>query len=172
MSVTGLTAAAIRDAVAAGSLSATEVCQAFLDRAHTANSALNAFTLIDAERALASAQRVDAQRSAGTSLGPLAGVPIALKDNLCVRGMRTTAASRILRTYVPPYSARWSSDSRQLALSFSVRRTATSSRWARRRRTRHTGRPEIHGRSTGLLVDRAADRRRQSSASARPGAGF
>jgi aspartyl-tRNA(Asn)/glutamyl-tRNA(Gln) amidotransferase subunit A len=105
MSVTTLTAGEIRDAVTTGHLSATEVCQAFLDRAHRVNAALNAFTLIDDERALAAARRVDAQRSTGTPLGPLAGVPVALKDNLCVRGMRTTAASRILHNFVPPYTA-------------------------------------------------------------------
>jgi len=105
MSVTGLTVGEIRDAVATGRLSAAEVCQAFLDRAHQANATLNAFTLIDTDRALTSARRIDEQRSAGSPLGPLAGVPVALKDNLCVRGMRTTAASRILENFIPPYTA-------------------------------------------------------------------
>ncbi len=105
MSVIALTATEIRDAVATGQLSATEVCQAFLDRAQHVNGALNAFRLIDTDGALAAANRVDAQRASGATLGPLAGVPIALKDNLCVRGMATTAASRILEGFVPPYTA-------------------------------------------------------------------
>ena len=66
---------------------------------------LNAFNLVARDRALERAAAVDRARAAGASLGPLAGVPIALKDNLCVRGMRTTASSRILEHFVPPYDA-------------------------------------------------------------------
>ncbi|MBI4262856.1 MAG: Asp-tRNA(Asn)/Glu-tRNA(Gln) amidotransferase subunit GatA [Acidobacteria bacterium] len=95
----------LRDDVAVGRVSAVEVCQACLARAQAANVALNGFNLIAAERALARAEQIDRQRAAGEPLGPLAGVPIALKDNLSVRGMRTTASSRILEGYVPPYDA-------------------------------------------------------------------
>ena len=89
----------------AASLSAVEVCRAALERIEPTNAALNAFNLVAAERALARAARIDRQRAAGAALGPLAGVPIALKDNMCVRGMRTTASSKILDTFVPPYDA-------------------------------------------------------------------
>ena len=95
----------IRDDVAAGRASAVEVCRAALDRIQAAQPALNAFNLIDADEAVARAARIDRQRAAGETPGPLAGVPIALKDNLCVRGMRTTASSKILETFVPPYDA-------------------------------------------------------------------
>ena len=95
----------IRDDVAAGRTSAVDVCRAFLDRLQAVNPALNAFNLIDADGALARAQRVDRARTAGEAPGPLAGVPIALKDNLCTRGMRTTASSRIIKNFVPPYDA-------------------------------------------------------------------
>jgi aspartyl-tRNA(Asn)/glutamyl-tRNA(Gln) amidotransferase subunit A len=61
--------------------------------------------LVNPEDALARAAKVDARLAAGEAPGALAGVPIAVKDNLCVRGMRTTAASKILATYVPPYDA-------------------------------------------------------------------
>jgi aspartyl-tRNA(Asn)/glutamyl-tRNA(Gln) amidotransferase subunit A len=98
-------ARALATAVASGASSATEVCRAALDRIATVNSALNAFNLVDADRALARAAAIDRQRAAGDTLGPLAGVPIAIKDNLCVRGMRTTASSKILDTFVPPYDA-------------------------------------------------------------------
>lgn len=98
-------ARAIRDGVASGQFSAVEVCRAFLDRIQSTNPTLNAFTLVAAERALAQAEAVDRRRAAGRLLGALAGVPVAVKDNLCVRGMRTTAASRILEQYVPPYDA-------------------------------------------------------------------
>lgn len=95
----------IRDDVAAGRCSASEVCRAALNRIRAVNPALNAFNLVDEGRALARAADVDRRRAAGEAMGPLAGVPIALKDNLCVRGMRTTASSRLLDTFIPPYDA-------------------------------------------------------------------
>ena len=98
-------ARAIRDQIAAGRQSAVEVCQACLDRVEAATRSLNAFNLVGAERALARAADIDRRRAAGETLGPLAGVPVAIKDNLCVRGMRTTASSRILERFVPPYDA-------------------------------------------------------------------
>ncbi|MCB9666671.1 MAG: Asp-tRNA(Asn)/Glu-tRNA(Gln) amidotransferase subunit GatA [Myxococcales bacterium] len=88
-----------------GELSAVEVTRYFLDRATRANPALGAFLYIDAEGALAQAATLDAQRASGVALGALAGVPVALKDNLCTRGVPTTCASRILEGYVPPYDA-------------------------------------------------------------------
>jgi aspartyl-tRNA(Asn)/glutamyl-tRNA(Gln) amidotransferase subunit A len=103
--MTELTARAIREAVAAGRLSAVEVASAALTRIEQTNPTLNAFNHVAGDRALARARAIDQQRSAGTPLGPLAGVPVALKDNLCVKGMRTTASSKILDTFVPPYSA-------------------------------------------------------------------
>jgi aspartyl-tRNA(Asn)/glutamyl-tRNA(Gln) amidotransferase subunit A len=105
MSLLDRTARQLRDDVAAGRAQAIDICDAFLDRIGSANPALNAFTTVDAEGARAQAREVDRQRAAGTTLGPLAGVPIALKDNLCVKGMRTTASSRILERFVPPYDA-------------------------------------------------------------------
>jgi aspartyl-tRNA(Asn)/glutamyl-tRNA(Gln) amidotransferase subunit A len=96
---------AIAGDIAAGRVSAVDVCRAALDRITQVNPSLNAFNLIAAERALDRAAEVDRLRTSGTTLGPLAGVPIAIKDNMCVRGMRTTASSRILETFVPPYDA-------------------------------------------------------------------
>src|SRR5262245_28607942 len=69
------------------------------------NAALNAFNHIAADRALERATAIDRRRAAGDRLGPLAGIPVALKDNMCVRGMRTTASSKILDQFVPPYDA-------------------------------------------------------------------
>jgi len=105
MNLLEATARSIRDGVAAGQLSAVDVVRACLDRIAAVNPALNAFNLVDAERALSRAQAVDRRRAEGSTLGPLAGVPIALKDNMNVRGMRTTASSRILERFVPPYDA-------------------------------------------------------------------
>jgi aspartyl-tRNA(Asn)/glutamyl-tRNA(Gln) amidotransferase subunit A len=98
-------ARAIASDVAAGRVSAVEVCRAALDRVAHVNPSLNAFNLVAGERALERAAHIDGLRASGTALGPLAGVPIAIKDNLCVRGMRTTASSRILDTFVAPYDA-------------------------------------------------------------------
>lgn len=95
----------IRDQVASGAVSAVEMARAFLDRAETLNERLACFLTLDHEGALAAASQVDRARAAGESLGPLAGVPVAVKDNLCTRGVRTTCASRILGDYVPPYDA-------------------------------------------------------------------
>jgi len=105
MTITGRSGRDIRDDIAAGRVSATEVCRAVLARSAALNPNLNAFNLIAAERALAQATDVDRRRAAGATLGPLAGVPIAVKDNLCVRDMRTTASSKILEHYAPPYTA-------------------------------------------------------------------
>jgi aspartyl-tRNA(Asn)/glutamyl-tRNA(Gln) amidotransferase subunit A len=98
-------ARALRDEIAAGRVSAVEVCRTCLSRIGAVNPSLNAFNLVDGDRALARAAEIDRRRAAGEPLGPLAGVPVALKDNLCMRGMRTTASSRILERFVPPYSA-------------------------------------------------------------------
>ena len=104
MSSDTLSIRSIREDVVSGRRSAVEVCRDALARID-AVSPLNAFNFVDAERALARADAVDRQRAAGAAIGPLAGVPVALKDNLCVRGMRTTASSRILDTFKAPYDA-------------------------------------------------------------------
>ena len=105
MSVLDASATTLRSEIVAGRLSAVEACRAALDRIASVNGALNAFNLVDGDRALDRAGEIDRRRAAGEPPGPLAGVPIALKDNLDVRGMRTTASSRILEHFVPPYDA-------------------------------------------------------------------
>jgi aspartyl-tRNA(Asn)/glutamyl-tRNA(Gln) amidotransferase subunit A len=103
--MTVTTARGIRDAIVSGQTSAVEICRASLTRIEQTNTALNAFNHVGAARASARATLIDEQRAAGGTLGPLAGVPVALKDNLCVKGVRTTASSKILDTFHPPYSA-------------------------------------------------------------------
>ena len=105
MNVLDASATTIRNEIVAGRLSATDACRSALDRIHDVNGKLNAFNLVADERALERASEIDRRRAAGDTLGPLAGVPVALKDNMDVRGMRTTASSRILDTFVPPYDA-------------------------------------------------------------------
>ena len=98
------TARAIRDGIAARKYSATEVCRSYLDLIERRDASLHAFITVDAERALARAAAVD-NRPRGDDPLPLAGVPVAIKDNLCTSGLRTTAGSRILDRFVPPYDA-------------------------------------------------------------------
>jgi aspartyl-tRNA(Asn)/glutamyl-tRNA(Gln) amidotransferase subunit A len=95
----------IRQLVASGQASAAEICTDAIAHMERVNPALNAFNLIAAERAMDRARDIDRRRASGEALGPLAGVPVVLKDNMCVRGMRTTASSKILDTFVPPYDA-------------------------------------------------------------------
>jgi aspartyl-tRNA(Asn)/glutamyl-tRNA(Gln) amidotransferase subunit A len=92
-------------AVRTGDTTATTLAEAALAAIAQGNGELNAFLHVDAEGALAAAQRVDRSVANGEDPGPLAGVPIALKDNLCTRGVPTTAASRILEGWRPPYTA-------------------------------------------------------------------
>ena len=98
------TGVAIRDAIRDGRASAAEVTTAALDRIASADAALHAFLTIDGERAMRRASELDTRRDELSHL-PLFGVPIAVKDNICTRGLRTTAGSKILERYVPPYDA-------------------------------------------------------------------
>jgi aspartyl-tRNA(Asn)/glutamyl-tRNA(Gln) amidotransferase subunit A len=94
----------LRDAVRAGARTATEICRDALARIEAADPSLHCFNTLAAERALARAASIDRDRDRWRD-APLAGVPVALKDNLCTRGLRTTASSRVLKTFVPPYDA-------------------------------------------------------------------
>ncbi|QPK81797.1 Asp-tRNA(Asn)/Glu-tRNA(Gln) amidotransferase subunit GatA [Schaalia sp. ZJ405] len=95
----------LADLLAAGTITSVELTQACLDRIEALNPKINAFLHVDREGALATAADVDARRAAGEKLHRLAGVPIALKDNMVVRGMPTTCASKILQGWLPPYDA-------------------------------------------------------------------
>ncbi|MFM9937642.1 MAG: Asp-tRNA(Asn)/Glu-tRNA(Gln) amidotransferase subunit GatA [Novosphingobium sp.] len=103
--LTELGVAAIRDGVASGTFTAVEVAGAFNTAAAEAQAALNAFIKLTPEKALDAAAKVDAARAAGQPLGPLAGVPIGMKDLFATNGTQTTAASQILGNFVPPYES-------------------------------------------------------------------
>ena len=88
-----------------GDASAQSQTEASLARIAATEPELNAFVRVTPERALADAARVDADLAAGKPLGPLAGVPVAIKDNLCTKGITTTCSSRMLEHFVPPYES-------------------------------------------------------------------
>lgn len=103
--LTRLTATEIAGLVAAGETSAVEVTQAHLDRIAAVDDRVHAFLHVDSEGALAAAREVDARRAAGEELGPLAGVPVAVKDVLTTKGVPTTVGSKILEGWRPPYDS-------------------------------------------------------------------
>jgi aspartyl-tRNA(Asn)/glutamyl-tRNA(Gln) amidotransferase subunit A len=103
--LTGMTAAALAAAIAAGEVSAAEVTEAHLARIGAVDTQVRAFLHVAADSARAAAQAVDERRGAGEVLGPLAGVPLALKDVFTTRDMPTTCGSRILEGWQPPYDA-------------------------------------------------------------------
>ena len=91
--------------VRSGTRSAREVLEAHLAVIEQSEADIHAFNLVTADVARADADAVDAAVAAGENPGPLAGVPVALKDNMCTRGVPTTAGSKILEGWLPPYDA-------------------------------------------------------------------
>ena len=98
-------AAEIAAGVRSGRLHAGEVLEEHLARIEAAEADVHAFNLVTSDGARSAAAQVDTAVAEGRDPGPLAGVPIALKDNLCTRGVATTCSSRILEGWLPPYDA-------------------------------------------------------------------
>jgi aspartyl-tRNA(Asn)/glutamyl-tRNA(Gln) amidotransferase subunit A len=105
LSLEELTLTRARGAVIEGRVSAALLAQEHYDRIAAVDGEIHSFLSLTRERAVAQAERVDVAARAGDPLGPLAGVPIAIKDVLAMRGVATTAGSRILQGYHPPYDA-------------------------------------------------------------------
>jgi aspartyl-tRNA(Asn)/glutamyl-tRNA(Gln) amidotransferase subunit A len=101
----GASALDVARAVRAGERSALDVVEHHLDAIAARDRDIHAFNLVMADEARQAAQAVDRRVAAGDDPGPLAGVPVALKDNLCTRGVPTTCSSRILEGWRPPYDA-------------------------------------------------------------------
>ncbi|MGA6154917.1 Asp-tRNA(Asn)/Glu-tRNA(Gln) amidotransferase subunit GatA [Stenotrophomonas sp. NPDC087984] len=103
--LTRLTAAEIAARIASGEVTAVEVTEAHLARIEAVDEKVHAFLHVDREGALAQARAVDEKRERGAELGPLAGVPLALKDIFTTKGIPTTVGSKILEGWIPPYDA-------------------------------------------------------------------
>jgi aspartyl-tRNA(Asn)/glutamyl-tRNA(Gln) amidotransferase subunit A len=101
----GATAVAIADAVRSGKLRAREITDQYLDRVGRLDGALGCYLVVDQVGARRRADAIDAAVKDGRDPGPLAGVPLGIKDIFCTRGIETTCASKILRGFVPPYES-------------------------------------------------------------------
>jgi aspartyl-tRNA(Asn)/glutamyl-tRNA(Gln) amidotransferase subunit A len=105
IAIPSLTIGSVRDALLSRRFSAAELAAEALHYAQTENPKTNAYLHFSPERALAAAKRVDERIARGEDPGPLAGVPVAVKDVILTRGVRTTCGSKLLANYVPPYDA-------------------------------------------------------------------
>ncbi|MBI5142887.1 MAG: Asp-tRNA(Asn)/Glu-tRNA(Gln) amidotransferase subunit GatA [Nitrospirae bacterium] len=93
-----------RDMLRSGEVSSVEITKSVLERIAEVDGRLNAFITVNGEAALAQAEAADRRRAGGES-APLLGIPLAIKDNLCTQGVRTTCASKILDNFIPPYES-------------------------------------------------------------------
>jgi aspartyl-tRNA(Asn)/glutamyl-tRNA(Gln) amidotransferase subunit A len=105
MDLTHLTINEIQSLLKSRQASAVEIAQAHFARIEAQDQEVRAYLSLCPERALAQARKVDAQIAAGETLGPLAGIPVAVKDVILTRGTTTTCASQILKNFVAPYDA-------------------------------------------------------------------
>ena len=103
MDLTGLTIDSTRTAIADGKTSATALAEAFYAKIESDDPKIGAYLILSKERALAKAAEIDGLAQNGKELPPLAGVPVAIKDVMVMKDVRTTAGSKILGNYIPPY---------------------------------------------------------------------
>ena len=100
-----MTFADLRQKLNNGEVSSKELVQEKISRINQLDPTLNSFLTLNTEKALKNADRIDQLRASGENLPSLAGIPLAIKDNLCTKGIKTTCASKILENFVPPYES-------------------------------------------------------------------
>ena len=105
MSLMSFTAVELGRKIKAKEVTVTEAVQAAIDAIHAKEEKVNSFVTVDEEAALKKAQEVQKLIDEGKLTGPLAGVPVAIKDNMCTEGMLTTCSSRILYNFIPTFTA-------------------------------------------------------------------
>mgnify|MGYP000289640703 FL=1 len=105
MSILDLTALELGKKIKAGEITSPEATEAVIKQIKAVEDQIHSYVTLDEEGAMKRAKEVQAQIEAGTLTGPLAGVPAAIKDNMCTKGMRTTCSSKILENFVPTYTA-------------------------------------------------------------------
>ena len=105
MSISDMTALELGRRIQSGDITAVQAAEASLARIKAMEPSVHAFVTVNEEKTMEQAGKVQADIEAGRLKGPLAGVPVAIKDNMCTKGMRTTCSSRILGNFIPTYTA-------------------------------------------------------------------
>lgn len=105
MDILSYTAVGLSAAIKEGKVTAVDAMEAVLTQMDRVEKDIHAYVTVDREKALSAAAKVQEQIQAGTITGALAGVPVAMKDNLCTEGMLTTCSSKILENFIPTFSA-------------------------------------------------------------------
>ena len=105
MSILDMTALELGKRIQSGDITAVQAAEASLARIKAMEPSIHAYVTVNEERTMEQAGKVQAEIEAGRLSGPLAGVPVAIKDNMCTEGMRTTCSSRILENFIPAYTA-------------------------------------------------------------------
>lgn len=99
------TAHQLADMLRSGETTSLAIVEAYFKQIESVEDQVRAYITLDQEGALAKAKEIDKRRQAGEALSDLAGIPVAIKDNICTKGMKTTCGSRMLEDFIPPYSA-------------------------------------------------------------------
>lgn len=103
--ITSMTMGELAEQLASGALSSREITEAYLKRIDQVEDKVGAYVTVCREEALRQADEADTRRASGEAVHPLCGVPVAVKDNICTEGVRTTCSSKMLEEFVPPYNA-------------------------------------------------------------------